>query len=290
MHDEDRPLNPPSPGGALPPCCCPLMFCATAGSRPWIDRLSHRFFEVSFSDTLRHLVEAYRARTRMSAQAFGLEAARDRDFVRARLAGGVSVRLDTADEVLERIGEPPFGPLFRAEVEAYLAITGTKAYLLGELALRDASFVTRLRQGLSPTLGNVDRSGAGWGGIPRRPSAARSPRRRCTRTGGGWAQVCRPPICRPQDCRPQDCRAQPCRATRRAHRDGTDAPLRPRPYLTPGELAAEWATSTRTLARLRAEGEGPAYHRFGGQIRYARPDIEAWAAACRVHPEDGGAG
>lgn len=280
MHDEARPLNSTSTGGALPPCCCPLIFCATAGSRPWIDRLSHRFFEVSFSDTLRHLVEAYLARTRMSAQAFGLEAARDRDFVRARLAGGVSVRLDTADEVLEYIGEPPFGPLFRAEVEAYLSITGTKAYLHGQLALRDASFVARLRQGLSPTLDTVD-TVRRWMGehstaTERRAIAAATLHAHWWRLGASLPSANLPSPGLPGD---------------EAHAKGQqDSPLRPRPYLTPGELAEEWATSTRTLARLRANGEGPAYHRFGGQIRYARPDIEAWAAACRVHPEDGGAG
>ena len=68
------------------------------------------------------------------------------------------------------------------------------------------------------------------------------------------------------------------------------APSRVGRFLTPGEVAEEWAMSTRKLARLRADGEGPAYHRFGQQIRYARSDLEEWAAACRVHPPDGVAG
>ena len=267
MHDEAGPLNSPSSRGALPPCCCPLMFCATAGSRPWIDRLSHRFFEVSFGDTLRHLVEAYLERTGMSRRAFGLDAAGDGDFVRARLAWGVSVRLDTADEVLNYMGEPPVGPLFRAEVEAYLAITGTKAYLLGELALGDASLVTRLRQGLSPTLETVD-TVRRWMGkhstaAERRAIGAATLHAHWWRLGEGAS-------------------GDAVHAPGERH-----TPSRPRRYLTPGELAEEWATSTRTLARLRADGEGPAYHRFGSQIRYARSDIEAWAAACRVQPAEG---
>ena len=270
MHDEAGPLNSPSPGGALPRCCCPLMFCVTAGSRPWIDRLSHRFFEVSLSDTLRHLVEAYVARTGMSPRAFGLDAVEDSDFFRTRLAEGVSVRLDTADKVLERIGEPRFGPLFRAEVEAYLAITGTKAYLLGEMALGDASFVTRVRQGVSPTLETVDKVRR-WMGehstVPeRRAIAAATLHAHWWRLGAVL----------------QDGELGP--TTER------NAPTRRRPYLTPGDLAEEWATSTRTLARLRADGDGPAYHRFGGQIRYARSDVDEWAASCRVPLTEGVAG
>ena len=270
MHDEAGPLKTPSPGGALPPCCCPLMFCATAGSRPWIDRLSHRFFEVPFGDTLRHLVDAYLERTRVSARAFGLDLVGDADFVRARLAQGVSVRLDTADEVLEYIGEPLFGPLFRAEVEAYLAITGTKAYLFGHLALRDASFVTRLRQGVSPTLETVD-TARRWMGenstaAERRAIAAATLHAHWWRLGAGQpGEEARTP-------------GEPPAHSRTGR------------FLTPGEVAEEWAMSTRKLARLRADGEGPAYHRFGKQIRYARSDLEEWAAACRVNPPDGVSG
>lgn len=286
MHEEAGPLNPPTPGGALPPCCCPLMFCATAGSRPWIDRLSHRFFEVAFGATLRHLVEAYLERTRMSAQAFGLDVVGDRDFVRARLFRGVSVCIDTADKVLKYIGEPLFGPLFRAEVEAYLAITGTKAYLLGQLALKDATFVTRLRGGLSPTLETVDKVRRWMGehstAAQRRAIAAATLHAHWWRLGaGGLPGASLPGVALPDAALPGD----EMRAAGEAN-----PRWRPRPYLTPGELAEEWATSTRTLGRLRADGEGPAYHRFGGQIRYARADIEEWAAACRVHPPDGAAG
>ena len=274
MHDEAAPLNSPSYGGVLPPCCCPLMFCATAGSRPWIDRLSHRFFEVPFGDTLRQLVEAYLERTRMSAQAFGLEAARDRDFVRARLAPGVSVRIDKADEIMDRIGEPPFGPLFRAEVEAYLAITGTKAYLLGHLAMGDASFVTRLRQGSCPTLNTVDRVRRWMGehstAAERRAIAAATLHAHWWRLGASLPSA-----------------GQPGDAT---HASGeVDTHSRSRRFLTPGELAEEWATSTRSLARLRAKGEGPAYHRLAGRIRYARSDVDEWMAACRVQPAHGAA-
>ena len=267
MDDEARPLNSRS-SGALPPCCCPLMFCATAGSSPWIDRLSHRFFEVSFEDAFRQLVEAYLECTRMSPRAFGLDTVGDGDFVRVRLGEGASVRLGTADRALEYMGQPPFGPLFLAEVEAYLAITGTKAYLLGELAVEDASFVTRLRQGLSPTLGTVDRV-RGWMGEhstapQRRAIAAATLHTRWWRLGAPGVEA--------------------------GAVGERDAPLRRGRYLTAVEVAEEWGLSTRTLARLRADGEGPAHFRFGNQIRYARSDLEAWEAACRRQPSNGTAG
>ena len=262
MHDKAGFLNPPSPSGALPPCCCPLMFCATAGSRPWIDRLSHRFFEVSFEDTLAELVEAHMERRRMSASAFGADAVGDGDFVRARLRDGTSVRLGTADEVLEYMGEPPFGPLFRAEVEAYLAITGTKAYLFGQLAVNDGSFVTRLRAGLSATLRTVD-AARRWMGEhstekERRAIAA------ATLHAGWWRLGVGPDETRERD-----------------------AEL-PRFLSTP--QAAEVVTvSARTLERLRVAGEGPAYHRFGEQIRYALSDLLEWVASCRMTPGADGA-
>ncbi|MDE0006561.1 MAG: helix-turn-helix domain-containing protein [Rhodospirillaceae bacterium] len=268
MHDEAGPLNSPFPGGALPPCCCPLMFCATAGSRPWIDRLSHRFFEVSFADTLRDLVGAYLERTRTSARAFGLDVARDSGFVSARLAPGVSVRLDTADEVLEFIGEPPFGPLFRAEVEAYLAVTGTKAYLLGQLVLNDDAFVTRLRRGLSPTLETVEKVRRWMGehstAADRRAIAAATLHARWWRLGGETAG-----------------------GTDRG-REQREAAL-PR-FLTTRQAAEAYAVSARKLERMRAAGEGPAYHRFGHEIRYAVADLVEWAASCRTEPAAHGAG
>ena len=42
-------------------------------------------------------------------------------------------------------------------MEAFLAATGLKVSLFGELAAGDSSFVARLRRGASPTLAKVDR-------------------------------------------------------------------------------------------------------------------------------------
>ena len=74
-----------------------------------------------------------------------------------RLNRGATVRLCTADKLLGFMGAPPIGRLFCLEVEAYLAITGAKAYVLGEGAVGDRSFVSRLRAGHSPFLRTVDR-------------------------------------------------------------------------------------------------------------------------------------
>lgn len=46
---------------------------------------------------------------------------------------------------------------FRAEVEGFLARTGTKPTEFGRLAAGDPSFVLSLRRGRSPTLATVDK-------------------------------------------------------------------------------------------------------------------------------------
>ena len=71
--------------------------------------------------------------------------------------------MNIADKVLEFMGEPPFGPWFRCEVETFLAITGSKAHWLGYYAVSEPSFVSRLRRGASPRLppSSSIRDGAG---------------------------------------------------------------------------------------------------------------------------------
>lgn len=51
-------------------------------------------------------------------------------------------------------------------------------------------------------------------------------------------------------------------------------------FLTEAETAQLLNVSQRTLQRWRMEGiQGLPFRRFGGLIRYARSDIEQWAAA-----------
>ncbi|MGO2659596.1 helix-turn-helix transcriptional regulator [Mycetocola reblochoni] len=54
------------------------------------------------------------------------------------------------------------------------------------------------------------------------------------------------------------------------------------PLATPGQVADWLGCSTRTLARMRYRGEGPAYITSGRTIRYAWPDVHRWAADNRT--------
>lgn len=50
-------------------------------------------------------------------------------------------------------------------------------------------------------------------------------------------------------------------------------------YFTESEAASLLKVSRRTLQRWRQEGLGLPFRRFGGLVRYARSDIDAWAAS-----------
>ena len=50
-------------------------------------------------------------------------------------------------------------------------------------------------------------------------------------------------------------------------------------YLTNDEAAAFLRLSPRTLEKLRVEGGGPRFHKFGRRVRYAIDDLESWADA-----------
>ena len=112
--------------------------------------------DMTLDDRLRRDVAAWRARHGVSARRFGMDALGDPGFVASQIRGR-SVRLATADRVLAFMGESPLGPVFRREVEAFLAVTGTKPSVLGEEATGNPSFVGRLRRGSSPRLATLDR-------------------------------------------------------------------------------------------------------------------------------------
>ncbi len=52
-------------------------------------------------------------------------------------------------------------------------------------------------------------------------------------------------------------------------------------YLTPLLAARYLGLSTRTLSRYRSSDKGPAFHRFGGRVRYLLADLNRWAAGRR---------
>ena len=218
-------------------------------------------------------IEAWCARAGLSARAFGAIVLGDRDFVPA-LHRGRSPRLATVDRVLVWMGEAPAGPAFRAEVEAFLAVTGIKRSVLGVAATGNPSFVAQLRPGRIAAAFDR-RAGAGLdgdagerggaAGDPQAggPGAGRPGRRPVVRTVSAA-----PPPSRPED---NDNRQEPAAGPR----DGGA-------YVSTCEAAARRGLSPRTLERFRSAGGGPAFHRFGGCVRYRREDLEAWAPGRRV--------
>ena len=83
-------------------------------------------------------IEVWCARKGMSGGAFCAAVHRDRDFV-ASLRDGRRPCLRTVDRALSVMGEPPAGPAFLGEVDAFLAVTGVKRLLLGREPLDHAS-------------------------------------------------------------------------------------------------------------------------------------------------------
>ena len=142
-----------------------------------------------------------RARTRAQE---GLASWRLRDpgFV-SSLKSGRSLRLDTADRLLEFMNEAPIGPTFRSEVEAFLSRTGTQPYKLGSDAVGDSSFVTRLRSGASPGLRTVERVRR-WDRAPVSSAQVRSPSQRAA-LAGEWPRPGTIPRSFCRHARPRPC-------------------------------------------------------------------------------------
>ena len=201
---------------------------------------------------LRRAIEVHLARRRTSGRRLGQEALGDPGFV-AALGRGRSPRLDTADRMLVHLGLAPIGPRFRREVEAFLAVTRTKRSIFGHEAAGAPSFVARLRRGASPRLATVDRVCA-W-----MAAHASEDEYRAIRAEAAVRRI-PSPIDETGECTVSD--------------------SIPR-YLSTREAASVLRLSARTLDRYRVSGEGPAFHKFGARVCYARADLDAWAASRR---------
>ena len=250
----------------------PPMLCAIAGRQPWIDRISDRFFERSFQEAFRRSVEAFRARERLGARALGSAALGDPDCIEGLLCGGAGLRMDKVDTVLGFMGEPPLGPLFACEVDAYLSITGTAAERLGLAAVGEAAFVRRLRAGHAPLLGEADRARR-WMGMHSSPAQRRAIAA-ATLYPDWWRA---------------DAGAGPERAMSVRAGNGCNGACVPPRYVDTRQAAQMVGLSPRTMEYYRTTGQGPAFSRLGGRVRYAVSDIERWVRARRRY-RTGGAG
>ena len=173
----------------------------------------------------------------------------------ADLNRGRSPRLDAADRVLQFLGVASISPRVRGEVEAFLTITRCKPAALGTRAAGDSSFVRELRYGAGPTLASVD-GVRSW--MHRFADEA-------DRIAIAWLLA-------------HDDAAAPLglQAVVAFWTDDAVRMLDETTFLTVPEAAAFLEMSQRTLNGYRVSGGGPAFHRFGNRIVYARFDLEAW--------------
>ena len=210
-------------------------------------------------------VEAWCAGNGTSAAAFGTAACRDRGFV-AGLRNGRRPRLGTVDRALVVMGEPPVTPAFLGEVEAFLAVTGTKRSVLGQESTGNPSFVAQLLGGVSPSLATVE-SVRAW--MAASASAAELREIRAL-TGAMPSFLTDAPLPAPDPRSLPDDRVPG--PERQLGRDDVGR------YIGTREAAERLGLAPATLARYRITGEGPCHFRFGKCVRYRGDDLEKWVA------------
>ena len=204
----------------------------------------------------------------MSTGAFGAAVCRDRGFV-ASLRRGRCPRLGTVDRALAVMGEPPAGPAFRREVNAFLAVTGVKRSLLGREATGNPSFVAQLLGGVSPKLATVEAVRASM----KSHAGADEWREIRARTGLMPRFLTDAPLPSPMPpARPVNRDPEP---------EGADGGGMDLVYVDTRGAAERLGLAPGTLARYRTTGEGPWFYRFGRCVRYRGDDLEAWAAGRR---------
>ena len=210
----------------------------------------------------------------MSAGALGTAACRDRGFV-AGLRKGRRPRLGTVDRTLAVMGERAVTPAFLGEVEAFLAVTGTKRSVLGQEATGNPSFVAQLLGGVSPSLATLE-SVRAWMSASASATERRAIR---ARTGAMPSFLTGPPLPTPQQrFPPEDRNPEPER------QNACDHVMR---YMDTREAAQRLGLAPATLTRYRITGEGPIHFRFGGCVRYHGDDLEAWATGRRTRRRTG---
>lgn len=224
----------------------------------------------SLDTNLRHAVLSYLKRSGLSGLQFGELALDNPGFVLG-LYKGRSLSLDTADRVLRFMGEPPMGPMFRREVEAFLEVTRTGEADFGRKAAGDAGFVDKLRRGVSPRLSTVQQVRA-W----MRETASGPERASIVRALASSEEAAATLAPNPAALRALVGTGSG-RSPDESRRSSPEEPV----FLTTRQAAAFLSLSPRTLDRYRFAGTGPAFHKFGVRIAYARSDLEDWAAEKR---------
>ena len=226
----------------------------------------------TLDDSIRQAVQAYLAHTGMNERKLGAFAAGDPSLVPRLMAGG-STTLHTADALLRYMDEPPIGPEFAREVEAFLSETGIGERQFGSRAAGDPSFVTKLRNGAGLRLYTVERVRA-WMRVNKRALMAE------LQSGTGE----RPPAASP-DTTARNTRAvttaNPGSGDARPVKGTTPARHEAKALLSTSEAAALLLLSASTLKRYRGAGGGPPFLRLGGRVRYTRADLLKWALAHR---------
>lgn len=56
----------------------------------------------------------------------------------------------------------------------------------------------------------------------------------------------------------------------------SQAPVTPKRWLTPEDLAERWQISINTIANWRTNKKGPEFKRIGGVVRYSPEAVQAW--------------
>ena len=217
-------------------------------------------------ETIHDAILAFLGRTGISGRRFGLRVLKDPGFV-SSLKRGRRLGLKTADKVLAAIGEPPIGPAFAREIAAFIEADGGKAYVFGELAAGDCRFVDRLEDGVSFRLTRVEKV-RDWMARNADDKARRAMRRAVAgvpmlaRSGGS-------------ECR---------------EKGDTSMIDDDERGLSVKEASELLGISARSLYRMREDGEGPDYYRFGHRIVYRKSALERWAAEHLNGTPPGGGG
>ncbi len=222
---------------------------------------------------LYEMAEDHCARKDVGLRAFGAAATGDAEFFPDLTRKKRSPTLRTVDRILKELGQAPIGPYFEAEIDAFLAVTGTKVSVLGRGAANNPSFVAHIEDGMSPKLRTVGRVRA-W----MAAHASLAERREIRRRTGPMPDLLSDAPRRPRrSCRPS-ATALPARTAGAQGPDGWDD----LPFIDTEEAAAFVGLAASTLARYRSTGNGPTFFRFPERIaRYRHRHLVEWEAARR---------